>query len=245
MKELFDGFFNLDILQQAWPLLAQGALNTLLFSVIGIPLAMVMGAVLAVLADSRFLVLRLLQRAWADVFRALPPLVLVLLLYTGLPFVGIRLTPVTAVILTFILNIGAYFCEVFRAGLASVPAGQWEAARATGLTGAQTFWHVTFPQATRNILPDIVSNIIEGVKLSTIGALVAMPELLFQARQAQNITYNATPIIAAAAIYFLALWPLVRLLSRLEHRSIIAKAPLQQRHVADVDMGPLVPKVAA
>jgi len=210
-------FLNLEILAGAWPILLLGAKSTLLFSLVGIPLAVVTGLVLALLSFSRSRTLFALQRVWVDLFRALPPLVLVVLLYSGLPFAGVELTPFAAVTLTFILNLGAYFCEVFRAGLSSVPRGQSEAARSTGMTGPQTLVYVLLPQATRNVLPELISNVIEGVKLSTIGAVVAMPELLFQARQAQNLTFNATPIFAAAMIYFIALLPFVRLLSTLEN----------------------------
>jgi polar amino acid transport system permease protein len=210
-------FLNFDILAGAWPILLIGAQSTLLFSLVGIPLAMAAGLLLALLSFSRFRVLFGFQRAWVDLFRALPPLVLAVLLYAGLPFAGIELTPFAAVTLTFIFNLGAYFCEIFRAGLISVPRGQSEAARSTGMSGIQTLIYVLLPQATRNVLPELVSNMIEGVKLSTIGAVVAMPELLFQAKQAQNLTFNATPIFAAAIMYFIALWPFVRLLSKLEN----------------------------
>ena len=72
--------------------------------------------------------------------------------------------------------------------------------------------YIVLPQAVRNVLPDLLSNTLEVVKLTSLGSVVAMPELLFQARQAQSVTYNATPIVMAAVIYFLMLWPLVRLL---------------------------------
>ena len=70
------------------------------------------------------------------------------------------------------------------------------------------------------MLPDLLSNTLEVVKLTALGSVVAVPELLFQARQAQSVTYNATPIMAAAVIYFVLLWPVVRLLSRLENRQL-------------------------
>ena len=79
------------------------------------------------------------------------------------------------------------------------------------------------PQAVRNVMPDLVSNTLEVVKLTSIASVVAMPELLFQARQAQSVTYNPTPIVAAALIYFILLWPVVRLLSRLENRAIAGR----------------------
>ena len=80
------------------------------------------------------------------------------------------------------------------------------------------------PQAVRNVLPDLISNTLEVVKLTSIAAVVAMPELLFQARQAQSVTFNATPIMAAALAYFILLWPVVRLLSRLENKQLARRA---------------------
>src|SRR4029078_10647708 len=90
---------------------------------------------------------------------------------------------------------------------------------------------VARPHAVRNVLPDLLSNTLEVVKLTSLGSVVAMPELLFQARQAQSLTYNPTPIVIAALIYFVMLWPLVRLLSRLENRVLARAEILSARRV--------------
>ena len=79
---------------------------------------------------------------------------------------------------------------------------------------------VVLPQAIRNVLPDLISNTLEVIKLTTLASVVSLPELLNNARQAQALTYNPTPIVLAALMYLVLLWPLVRLLSRLEHKSI-------------------------
>ena len=100
----------------------------------------------------------------------------------------------------------------------SVPGGQWEAARSTGLGGWQTMVHVIVPQATRNVLPDLVSNTLEVVKLTSLASVVALPELLRMARVAQGVTFNPTPLVMAAAIYLAMLWPVVRALSLMERR---------------------------
>ena len=113
--------------------------------------------------------------------------------------------------------------ETEIAGIESVGAGQWDAARSTGLSAFDTLTSVVLPQAVRNVLPDLLSNTLEVVKLTSLGSVVAVPELLYQARQAQSITYNPTPIVVAAIIYFLMLWPVVRLLSRLENRALVAR----------------------
>jgi polar amino acid transport system permease protein len=153
-------------------------------------------------------------------FRAFPPLVLLMFIAFGLPFAGVDLPAFASVALAFLLNTSSYYGEIFRAGIESIPRGQLEAARSTGLGAAQTMAYVVVPQATRNVIPDLISNTLEVVKLTSIASVVALPELLYAARQAQSITYNATPIIAAGIIYLVCLWPLVRLLSRFEHRQI-------------------------
>ena len=216
-------FFSLDILQQAWPILWQGLVQTILLSLTVVPLGIIGGITLAVLSTVRHPLVRWPLMAWVDTFRALPPLVLLVFVYAGLPFAGLEVTAWTAVAIGFFLNTGAYYGEILRAGIESVPAGQMEAARSTGLSRFQAMRYVILPQAVRNVLPDLISNTLEVVKLTSIASVVALPELLFQARQAQSVTYNATPIVAAAVIYFLLLWPVVRLLSRLENRQLSAR----------------------
>ena len=213
-------FFSWDILRQAWPILLSGLLQTLLLSAIVVPLGLAGGVLLALLSTVRHPLVRWPVMAWVDIFRALPPLVLLIFVYAGLPFAGLEVSAIGSVAIGFFLNTGAYYGEILRAGIESVPRGQAEAARSTGLTRGQTMGFVVLPQAVRNVLPDLISNTLEVVKLTSIASVVALPELLFQARQAQSVTYNATPIMAAAVIYFMLLWPLVRVLSRLENRQL-------------------------
>ena len=152
--------------------------------------------------------------AWVDFFRAFPPLVLLIFLYAGLPFAGVNLGAFGCVAIAFFLNTGAYYGEILRAGIESVPAGQSRGcAQHRPVPNLQTMVYVVLPQAVRNVLPDLLSNSLEVVKLTSIASVVALPELLYQARQAQSVTYNPTPIVAAAVLYFLLLWPVVRVLS--------------------------------
>lgn len=216
-------FFSLDILRQAWPILLSGLVQTLLLSAMVVPLGLAGGVVLALLSTARSRWVRWPLMAWVDVFRSLPPLVLLVFVYAGLPFAGLEVSPWGAVAIGFFLNTGAYYGEILRAGIESVPAGQAEAARSTGLSRGQTMAWVVLPQAVRNVLPDLISNTLEVVKLTSIASVVALPELLFQARQAQSVTFNATPIVAAAVLYFALLWPVVRLLSRLENRQLAGR----------------------
>ncbi len=110
--------------------------------------------------------------AWVDFFRAFLPLVLPILLFAGLPFAGLELGGFACVAIAFFLNTGAYYGEILRAGIDSVPAGQVEAARSTGLSSLQAMVYVVLPQAVRNVLPDLLSNTLEMVKLTSLGSVV-------------------------------------------------------------------------
>jgi polar amino acid transport system permease protein len=217
---MLETFFNVEIIRAAWPILLGGLGNTVLLSLVVVPLGLLGGLILSLLAGVRNPWVRWPLMAWVDFFRAFPPLVLLIFLYAGSPFAGFELSGFLCVCIAFFLNTGAYYGEILRAGIESIPAGQIDAARSTGLGRLQTMLFVVLPQGVRNVLPDLLSNTLEVIKLTSLGSVVAMPELLFQARQAQSVTYNPTPIVLAALVYFIMLWPLVRLLSRLENRPI-------------------------
>ena len=223
MDELIQSFFNVEIAAAALPIVIQGLLNTILLSLLVVPLGLLGGIVLALLAHSRSRLIRWPLIAWVDFFRAFPPLVLLILLFAGLPFAGLELGGFACVAIAFFLNTGAYYGEILRAGIESIPNGQVEAARSTGLSRLQAMIYIVLPQAVRNVLPDLLSNTLEVVKLTSLGSVVAVPELLYQARQAQSLTFNPTPIVMAAVVYFLILWPMVRVLSRLENRALAAR----------------------
>src|SRR5690242_2714842 len=213
-------FFNLEIVGAAWKIILAGLGNTLLLSVVVVPLGLLGGLILSLLAGVRTPWVRYPLMAWVDFFRAFPPLVLLIFLFAGSPFAGFEMSGFACVCIAFFLNTGAYYGEILRAGIESIPQGQIDAARSTGLGRIQTMLYVVLPQGVRNVLPDLLSNTLEVIKLTSLGSVVAMPELLFQARQAQSLTYNPTPIVLAAIVYFAMLWPLVRLLSRLENRAL-------------------------
>ncbi|MEM0907427.1 MAG: amino acid ABC transporter permease [Pseudomonadota bacterium] len=218
MDALRQQFFNFEIMGLSWPMLIDGLWMTALLCLIVIPLGLLSGVAAALLSISKNPIVRWTTMAYVDFFRAIPPLVLLIFVYSGLPFAGIRPSPFEAVAIAFLLNNSAYYGEIYRAGILSIGAGQEEAARSTGLTAAQTMLYVTLPQAVRNVLPDLISNTVEVVKLTALASVVSLPELLYQADMARSVTFNASPIVAAAAIYLVILWPMVRLVSRMERR---------------------------
>lgn len=218
MDAIVQQFFNLAIMQQALPLILAGLKQTLIICVIVIPIGLAGGLAFALTSLSRARTVRWAAIAGLDFFRAIPPLVLLIFIYAGLPFAGFRPSPLMAVAIAFFLNTSSYYGEIYRAGIESISRGQWDAARSTGLLGYQTLAYVVLPQAVRNVLPDLVSNTVEVVKLTSIASVVALPELLYSADMARSVTFNSSPIVLAAAIYLVMLWPVVRLISRLERR---------------------------
>jgi len=218
METILHQFLNFEIMQKVLPLLLRGLGTTAYLCALVVPLGLVGGLLVALLSLSRRRVVAWTTIALVDLFRAAPPLVLLILLYSGLPFAGVSLSPTVAVCLAFLCNTSSYYGEIYRAGIESVGRGQWEAARSTGLGGLQALIHVVLPQAVRNVLPDLVSNTIEVVKLTSIASVVSFPELLYSADMARSVTLNSSPVVLAAAIYIALLWPLVRLVGRLERR---------------------------
>jgi polar amino acid transport system permease protein len=215
-----ENFVNLDSLARVWPLLLQGLWLTVLLAVVAVPLALLLGLAIAILYGFHRRALNLVLLVYIDFFRSFPVLVLLVLIYFGLPFLGVTLGGFAAAILALVLNNSGYYGEIFRAGIEAVPKGQSDAARALGLSPLQTGFLVILPQAIRNVVAPLASNSLELVKTTAIASLVALPELLRSARVALEQTYNPTPLMAAGVIYFLLLWPFARLVARLERRML-------------------------
>jgi polar amino acid transport system permease protein len=218
MDALAEQFFNLAIMQRGLPLVLMGLKQTALLCLMVIPLGIAGGLGFALLSLARSRAIRWAAIVGIDFFRAVPPLVLLIFVYSGLPFAGVRPSAVTAVAIAFFLNTSSYYGEIYRAGIESVGQGQWDAAASTGLKGYQVLVYVVLPQAIRNVLPDLISNTVEVVKLTSIASVVALPELLYSADMVRSLTSNSSPIVLAAAIYLVMLWPFVRLASMLERR---------------------------
>lgn len=218
MESLINQFFNPEIMVATFPSLMRGLGMTLLLCIAVIPLGLVGGLVVALLSGSKNRLVRGLTIVYVDLFRAIPPLALLIFIWAGLPFAGVRLSPFAAVCISFLLNNSAYYGEIYRAGIESIGTGQMQAARSTGLTHLQAMRYVVLPQAVRNVLPDLISNTVEVVKLTSLASVVALPELMRAANMARSVTYNATPLMTAALLYLALLWPVVRMLSRLENK---------------------------
>lgn len=216
--DFVETFLNWQVIVRTWPLLLAGVGNTVLLSLTTI-IAGGIGGVLACLvrlyAPRPF---NWLAIAFIDLFRAIPILVLLILVYYALPFMGIRLDSFASAALALGLVFSAFTAEVVRAGILAIPAGQIEAAKSLGLSFWVTMRLVILPQAARVALPPHTSNCVAIAKDTSLASVVAMPDLLKQATDAQALVANPSPLIAAALLYLIVLLPAVRLVAVLEER---------------------------
>jgi len=215
---LIDTFFNARVFAETLPLLLRGLWITIELGVASIILGLILGLFLSLLRLFAAPPLQFLARIYIDIFRSIPLLVLLIVIYYALPFVGIRLSPFAAATAALTLVSGAYTAEIFRAGIEAIPRGQFEASMALGLSWRQMMVDIILPQAVKIVIPPLTNNCINVVKDTALASVVAMPDLLKQATQAQALAANPTPLIAAAVIYVAILWPLVVLVSRFERK---------------------------
>jgi len=215
---IFETFLNWKVFVQTLPLLLSGLSTTLSLGITAIILGLLGGLALALMRLYSVTPFRQLAIGYIDTFRAIPILVLLVIVYYALPFVGIRLSPFGAAASSLSLVSAAYSAEIFRAGIEAVPKGQFEAAHALGLSPWRLMSDVVLPQAVKLVIPPITSNSINVMKDTALASVVAMPDLLKQATQAQALAANPTPLISAALIYIAILLPLVRLVGVFEKR---------------------------
>lgn len=214
--EIFDTFFNVPVLIRTFPLLMQGLWVTLQIGVVSILLGLILGLALALIRLYGPVWSQLLARAYINFMRSIPLLVLLIIIYYALPFVGIRLSPFLSAVSALSLVSAAYTAEIFRAGIEAIPRGQFEASAALGLSYRHMMVDVVLPQAIRIVIPPLTNNCINVMKDTALASVVAMPDLLKQATQAQALAANPSPLIGAAIIYVAFLLPLVAAVSKLE-----------------------------
>jgi len=211
-------FLNWQVLAGSLPLLLSGLRVTLYLGAVSIVAGLTLGMLVALTRLYAVAPLRIVAKIYTDLFRSVPLLVLLIVIYYALPFVGLRLSPFLSAAVALSLVSGAYTAEIFRAGIEAIPPGQFEASQALGLRYRHMMADVILPQAIRIVVPPLTNNCINVIKDTALASVVAMPDLLKQATQAQALEANPTPLIAAALLYVAILWPLVLLVGRLERR---------------------------
>lgn len=182
---------------------------TLLFS---LPL----GYLLALCRISKYRPLAEIIKIYSWIMRGSPLMLQLFFVYFALPAVGILLPDMTAALLAFVLNYAAYFSEIFRAGIQSIPKGQWEAAKTLGFTRAQTMQRIIIPQMIKRVLPPVCNETVTLVKDTSLVYVLAMNDLLREARTIVQREFNMTPFIVAAAFYLVMTFVVTKVFERME-----------------------------
>jgi len=194
-------------------LLLWGLLGTLKVTAAALALGLPLGLGVALMRLSRTWVVSLPASVFVEFFRSTPPLVQLFWCFFALPIlIGVRIDSFQAAVMTLSIQSSAFFAEVFRGGIVSVERGQWEAARAIGMTYGQLLRRVVLPQAVKRMIPAFLERAIELMKTTTLVATVAYGDLLFEASDIAQKTFRPLEVFtAAAAIYFVVIFAAGRL----------------------------------
>lgn len=209
MTGLIDTFFNLQVMLQYLPKVLEGMLITIALAVVVVTSGLALGFALGVLRSLRIRLINALIVLFADVFRAVPPLVILIIIYFALPTVGFKLSGFASAWIGLSLVLAAFAEEIVWAGILSVPRGQWEAARSTGLSFAQALRWVVLPQAARLTIAPLTSRAIVITKNTALASVVAVGEILYQAQAGYSFSYNPSPLTLGAIAYLILFIPLV------------------------------------
>ena len=202
-------FFNGDIAARYLPQVLDGARVTIELGLAVITAGLALGIVLAYLRSLPVRGLPLLVSTLVDILRALPPLVLIILFYYALPFLGLSLGAFASTWLALTLVLAAFSEEVFWAGIESQPRGVMEAARSTGLSHTQAMVHVLLPQSCRLMVAPLTNRVIAITKGTAYGSVAALNEILNQATSATSFAGNPTPLMMGALGYLVIFLPVV------------------------------------
>jgi polar amino acid transport system permease protein len=216
-------FFNWKKLEGNWWILGDGLLVTLGLAAVSAVGSLVVGLAVAILRAYSNPTLNIFLKAYVDVFRSIPMIVFMVILFFALPFAGISLGSILSTVVALSFGYGAYTAESFRAGIESVHSGQIEAARSLGLSRWQTIRKIILPQAIPVVIPPLTGNLVAMLKDTAVASVVAAPELLKRARELYTSKTNPTPLVAASLMYLAVLIPLVRVVNILEGRMKIRK----------------------
>jgi polar amino acid transport system permease protein len=211
-------FFNAEVAARYWPDIIAGMGVTAGVGILVSVTGLVLGLALAILRALQQPWLSLPIVAFVDIMRALPPLIVIIIFFFAFPLIGMSMSALTATWLSLSLVLAAYAEECIWGGMLSLPRGQWEAARSTGLTWWQTMTSVILPQASRIAVPPLTNRVIAISKNVALGSVVALSEVLNNAHSATSNAGNPTPLTMAAAAYLVIFIPVILAARRLENR---------------------------
>jgi len=198
LKALVFSFFNLEIAWEYLPDILKGMVVTIELGIVVALTGLFIGMMLAVLRALQIKTLNFFIICFADIMRALPPLVVIMMLFFAFPYIQISMSAFTATWLSLSLVLAAFVEEICWAGIVSVPKGQSEAARSTGLNWLQSMLYVVLPQAVRLTVAPLTNRVIAITKSTALGSVVGLSEVLNNSQSAMSNSGNATPLMLGA-----------------------------------------------
>jgi polar amino acid transport system permease protein len=207
--KFLDTFFNAKVMAKYLPDILAGTVLTIELALLIVLSGLAAGLVLALIRSHAIRPLNWLIIFIVDLFRSLPPLVVIVLIYFGLPSAGLSPSAFISTWLSLALVLMAFAEEIFWAGITSIAKGQWEASRSTGLSFGQTLINVVLPQALRLTIAPLTNRTIAITKGTALGTVVALHEILGMASSAMSNSYNPSPLMMGAAAYLVLFLPVV------------------------------------
>jgi polar amino acid transport system permease protein len=234
MSEFFHQYFDFHIMGAHFSEVLEGFFQNLLLFMVVVVLALIWGLVLALLRQlpgKKFIPVRALTIGYIDVLRAIPLLIMILLISGGIPYLNflpkdIRIPqwfgetdPFWYAVLALTLVYGSYMAEVYRAGIEAVPGGQIEAARSLGMSHGQAMRHVVVPQAITKIPAPMLNEMISLLKDTTLASVIALPEAVLIGREVLAETFNSSALLLAGLMFLVITLPAARLVDKLIARN--------------------------
>ncbi len=206
-----------------WPILVQGTINTIGYSLVGMVVGLGIGIIGAIWRNSQNFGLRAIATFYVELVRNTPMLVQLFLFFFALPSLGIRLTPLQAALLALVFNNGAYMTEIVRAGIESINPSQREAAVSLGLTWGQTFRYVILSQAMENIYPAMISQFIMLMLSTSLISSIGADELTSLGGRIQSLNFRSFEVFTVLGVIYLCLTLLLQRSSALVARIIFPR----------------------
>jgi polar amino acid transport system permease protein len=200
------------------PQVLEGLIITLEIFGCTLLLSIPLGIVVALMRISKSVILKQISGAYILIMRGTPLLLQIIVIFFGLPLVGIDFDRFPAAILAFTLNYAAYFGEIFRAGIMSIDNGQVEGAQVLGLSSKDIFFRIILPQAFKRVIPPVANEITTLVKDTSLVYVVGMDELLKIGKTAANRDVSLVPLLIVGAVYLIVIAIFSQVLKKIEER---------------------------
>lgn len=235
-------FFQPQLVVSSIPTVATGWLISLALVLVGFPLAIPLGLLASFMKISRSKVLHIIAAIYTGIIRGTPLFLQIYIAFFGLPLLGVSINQYVLAVFVMAFNSGAYLCEIFRAGIQSIPQGQYEAASSLGMSYVQTMFTIILPQTVRRVIPTVTSDFITSFKDTSLLSSVGVMELMMFSKNLTTVSGNITPYVAAGIFYLIVTLPLIKVVSIVENRIARSergegprpKAKAQLKEAADV-----------